>query len=315
MTGNSATRLLIVTGPTGTGKTATAIRVAEQLGGEIVGCDALQVYLGFDAATAKPSAAEQARVRHHLVDVADPRKDFSLADYVRLAEQAVADIAGRGRVPLVVGGTGMYLRGLLRGIVPAPARDEALRARLKRMVERYGSARLHRVLARLDPGSAARVMPGDTQRIIRALEIGFAGDGTWSEVIARQGTWSHAEDRFPSLKIGLDGAREEMNRRLDRRVDGFYAAGLVEEVRGLLDSGVPATANAFKAIGYREVLRALDQGEDPAGVIEEIQRNTRRFAKRQRTWFRKEPALQWLDADAGADVLTERIVTLWNDCS
>ncbi len=315
MSGGAATRLLIVTGPTGTGKTETAIRVAEALDGEIVGCDALQVYRGFDAATAKPTAEQRARVAHHLVDVVDPRRDFSLADFVGLAEQAIGEIAARGRVPLVVGGTGMYLRGLLRGIVPAPSRDAALRARLKRLADRFGSPRLHRLLARRDPASAERVMRGDTQRIIRALEVALLGGGTWSEVIAERGTWRADDDRYPALKIGLDGERELMNRRINERVDAFYRAGLVDEVRRLLAEDVPPTANAFKAIGYREVLRTLDDAPDSADVREEIRRNTRRFAKRQRTWFRKEPGLVWLNAEEGAEACARRIVRLWRDCS
>jgi tRNA dimethylallyltransferase len=284
------------------------VKVALRLRGEIVGCDALQVYRGFDAATAKPSHADRGRVPHHLVDMLDPRRDFSVADYVRRAERAISDIRSRGRVPLVVGGTGMYLRGLLKGVVAAPPRDPGLRARLRRMADRFGSERLHRWLGRLDPLSAERLHPGDTQRVLRAIEVALVGPGTWSETLQQRGTWDAPGERYACLKLGLDHGREALARRLDERVLRFFEAGLVDEVRGLLSAGVPATANAFKAIGYREVLAALQGGDDPTGVVPEVQRSTRRYAKRQRTWFRKEPDLVWLDAAVGSDALCDRVV-------
>jgi tRNA dimethylallyltransferase len=194
------------------------------------------------------------------VDVVDPRRDFNLADYVRAAEEAIRGIAARGRVPIVVGGTGMYLRGLLRGVFESPARDDALRERLRRLAARRGSARLHRFLAGLDPASAARLAPADTQRVIRALELALAGGGTWSERLGREGTWSSARERYASLKVGLDMDRDALARELAARVDAFFDAGLVDEVRSLLARGVPESANAFKAIGYREVLASLRAG-------------------------------------------------------
>lgn len=283
------------------------------LGGEIVGCDALQVYRGFDAATAKPSREDRARVPHHLVDVADPRRDYSLADYVRDAEEAVAGIAARGRVPIVAGGTGMYLRGLLRGIVGAPPRDERLRRRLRAMAERFGAERLHRWLAGLDPGSAARLPRRDTQRIVRALEIALAHAGTWSERLEREGTWALAGERYPATKVGLDLPRATLGARLDARVEAFFEAGLVDEVRGLLDSGVPPAANAFKAIGYREVLAAVVSGADPGAehVRSSVRTATRRYAKRQRTWLRKEHGLVWIDASAGEEATALEVAALW----
>lgn len=299
-------------GPTGTGKSETALRLAARLGGEIVGCDALQVYVGLDAATAKPTAEARRAVPHHLVDVADPRRDFSLADYVRLASRAVEEIEGRGRIPIVVGGTGLYLRGLLRGIVVAPGRDETLRSRLRRMAARFGPERLHRWLARLDPDTASRLNPRDTQRILRGLEIALTGGGvTWGELLRRQGSWQAGEERYPSLKFGLDLDRARLGQILQRRVEGFFAAGLVEEVERLLAAGVPETANAFKGIGYREVLAAIREGRDPRGVLDEVVRSTRRYAKRQRTWFRKEPGVLWLDASAGPEALAAQIAAVW----
>jgi tRNA dimethylallyltransferase len=301
----------VIAGPTGTGKSEVAVLAAERIGGEIVGCDALQVYRGVTAGTAKPTAEQRRRVPHHLVDLADPRTPFTLGEYVTRAEAAIGAIAQRGAVPVVVGGTGMYLRGLLRGIVAVPPADPALRARLRRMAGRFGSARLHRWLSHLDPGSAERLPPADAQRVTRALEAALSGM-PWSRTLREEGTWSLGAERYPSLKIGLDLDRELHARALSARVDAFFAAGLVEEVRGLLAAGVPPSANAMKAIGYREVAAALARGVAPEQVKDEVERATRRYAKRQRTWFRAEPGLTWLDAGVPAPDLAAQIARLWD---
>jgi tRNA dimethylallyltransferase len=287
------------------------LRVAEQLGGEIIGCDALQVYTGFDVATAKPTLEDRRRVPHHLVDELDPRRDFNMADFVRAADRLVTEIRARGRVPLIAGGTGLYLRGLLRGVVDAPPRDDRLRERLRAVAERRGTPSLHRWLGRLDAESAARLSPADTQRVVRAMELALSGGTTWSRRLGDGGTWESGVERYDALKIGLDTDRERLSRRLDARVEQFFEAGLVEEVRGLLDAGVPRSANAFKAIGYREVLGALEERGDLAQVPQEVKKNTRRYAKRQRTWFRKEPGVIWMDAAQDTAALTERVVALW----
>jgi tRNA dimethylallyltransferase len=195
--------------------------------------------------------------------------------------------------------------------VETPARDEALRERLRRMAARHGPARLHRFLSSLDPASAARLAPADGQRVVRALELALLGGATWSERLAREGTWSAARERYRSLKIGLDLERGALVDRLAARVDAFFEAGLVEEVRSLLAAGVPESANAFKAIGYREVIAALGAGEDPDTVREAVKISTRRYAKRQRTWFRAEPGIVWLDAAEGPARLAARVVDLW----
>ncbi len=288
-----------------------AVEVASAIGGEIVGCDALQVYRGLDAATAKPGAGARERIRHWLIDVADPRSDYSAAEYVREADAAIAAIRTSGRVPVIVGGTGMYLRALLKGIVPAPARDEGTRARLRALVDRFGAVRLHRLLTSLDPVSAERIAPADAQRIVRALELAFDPEETWSARLAREGTWSRPGERYAALKIGIDLDRSALSDRLSGRVDRFFAAGLPGEVRRLLDAGVPETANALKGIGYRQVLRALQDGVDPDAVREAVSIATRQYAKRQRTWFRKEPGLIWLDAGIGVERLKARIVESW----
>ena len=285
--------------------------MAERLGGEVVGCDALQVYRGLDAATAKPSRAERQRVPHWLVDVADPRCDYSVADYVRDADAAIAAIVARGRVPVVAGGTGLYLRGLLKGIVAAPPRDDAIRRRLRAMLARFGAPRLHRLLEKLDAASAARLPPQDEQRIVRALELALTCGETWSAKLARSGTWSRPEERYRALKFGLELERDVLAERLAARVDRFFDADLPGEVERLLASGVPESANAFKGIGYREMLRAKAEGSDPYGAREAIVVATRQYAKRQRTWFRSEPGLVWLDAASGLDALTSRVAAAW----
>lgn len=277
----------------------------------MVGCDALQVYRGLDAATAKPSAKDRERVPHWLLDIADPRRDYSLAEYVRDADAAIAAILARGSVPVVVGGAGMYLRGLLKGIVAAPARDEALRARLNAQIARFGARRVHRLLATLDPATAQRVPPEDGQRIVRALELALVSGETWSATLARSGTWSGGQERYRALKFGLDLDREALASRLAARVGTFFDADLPGEVERLLALGVPESANAFKGIGYREILRARSEGRDPAALREAIVVATRQYAKRQRTWFRKEPGVVWLDASVGIDALVATVVGAW----
>ena len=197
--------LLVVLGPTGTGKSAAAVEVARLLRGEIVGCDAYQVYRGLDAATGKPPAEDRRAVPHHLVDCVDPRTDLSMADYVRAAERAIATIVGGGRLPLVVGGNGLYLRGLLRGVIEAPARDPELRARLHRIIDKGGASRLWTWLGRHDPETAHRLRPGDVQRLVRAIELARSDGANWSERLKRAGTWASGRERYRTLKIGLDG--------------------------------------------------------------------------------------------------------------
>jgi tRNA dimethylallyltransferase len=271
----------------------------------------LQIYRGFDVATAKPTPAERALAPYHLIDFVDPARDFNLADYVRRAEEVIEEVRARGRLPIVAGGTGLYLRGLLRGVVDAPPRDAQLRRRLRKVAERRGAPSLHRWLARLDPETAGRLATGDTQRIVRAMELVLSGDATWSRRLREEGTWESGVERYDALKIGLDADRERLNLHLDERVDRFFAGGLVDEVRGLLARGVPPEANAFKAIGYREVLAALRSGEDPDAVRDVVKRNTRRYVKRQRTWFRKEPGVIWLDALDGTERLAEQAEACW----
>jgi tRNA dimethylallyltransferase len=286
--------VLVVVGPTAAGKSAFALQACERFGGEVISVDSMQVYRGLDAATSKPAREERARVPHHGIDLVDPGRDFSLGDFVRSAERAIDGIWERGRLPVLVGGTGLYLRGLLRGVAEAPRRSPRLRARLEALAARRGVPWLHRMLRRVDPATASRLMARDRQRIARALEVFFRAGRPLSSLI---GASPFSADRYDAVKIGLFLRRDELYRRIDARVDRFFAAGLVDEVRRLIASGCPPSANAFRALGYREVLSHL-RGES---TLEEARaltrRNTRRYARRQWTWFRKEPGVAWFEID------------------
>jgi tRNA dimethylallyltransferase len=286
--------LLVILGPTAVGKSDLALLACERCDGEIVSVDSMQVYRGLDAATGKPDARARSRVPHHGIDLADPRRDFSLGDFVRAATATVEAIRSRGRLAVLVGGTGLYLRGLLRGIAEAPRRDAALRERLDGIGAARGVQFLHRMLRRVDPGAAARLPPRDRQRLVRALEVFFAGRRPLSELI---GAAPFGPERWPAVKIGLDVPRERLGRLIDERVGRFFAAGLVDEVRGLLRAGVPESANAFKALGYRETLRHLRGGLTLEQAVAATRRATRRYAKRQQTWFRKEAGVTWFEID------------------
>jgi tRNA dimethylallyltransferase len=276
------------------GKSAFALCACDRFGGEIVSVDSMQVYRGLETATSKPGKDDRARVPHHGIDLADPGDDFSLGDFVRSAERSIDGIRARGRLPVLVGGTGLYLRGLLRGLAEAPRRSEHLRARLEALAARRGVPWLHRMLRRVDPATASRLPERDRQRIARALEVFFSARRTLSSLI---GASPFGEDRYDAVKIGLVMRRDELHLRIDARVDGFFAAGLVEEVRGLLASGCPPSANAFKALGYREALSHLRGERSLEEAMALTRRNTRRYAKRQWTWFRKEPGVAWFEID------------------
>ena len=287
--------VVAIYGATGTGKTRLAVELADRLPCRLISCDALQVYRDFRVATEKPRGAE-ARHPWALVDWVEPTRDVNLGDWVRAAEAEIRAAQAAGEVPVVVGGTGLYLRGLLKGVAAAPARDPLLRRRLAALAEWHGAPFLHRVLSRLDPATAARLGPRDRQRIVRALEVRV---GSGSSLASLQGGGFTRPDRFATYRVGLALPREALYQRLDARAAGYLAAGLVEEVRWLLETRrVPRSANAFRALGYREVLACLDAPPEAGGeaaLLERIQRNTRRYAKRQATWFRGEAGTTWYD--------------------
>ena len=283
--------LVAIVGPTASGKSALALSVARAHHGEVVSCDSLQVYRGLDIGSAKPTPAERREVPHHLIDVVDPDQDFSAADYARLARAALGEITARGRLPVVVGGPGLYLRALLRGLFAGPSRDARLRERLEKVATRRGEAGLHRLLARVDPEAAARIEVRDRVRVIRALEV-WRASGRPLTTHHREGAEPLAGYRW--LVFGLAPPREALRAAVEARTRAMFAAGLVEEVRGLL-ARYPATLRPLDAIGYRQAA-AVARGE---WTVDQAQRDmvkhTMRYAKRQGTWFRHQEDARWFE--------------------
>jgi tRNA dimethylallyltransferase len=285
-----ATPLVAVVGPTASGKSALALRLAQERSGEVVSCDSLQVYRGLDIGSAKATPAERAAVPHHLIDVADPGEVFSAADYARLARAALEGIRSRGRLPIVVGGTGLYLRALLHGLFAGPSRDAGLRRRLEGLAERFGAERFHRVLARVDPEAAARIAPRDRVRVVRALEVYRSTGRTITE---GQRLGAEPLRGYGVLVIALDPGREELRRVVEARTRRMLEQGLVEEVRNLLARGLGAHVRPLQAIGYRQALAVVTGGLTVEEAERAIVTDTLRFAKRQRTWFRHQAEALW----------------------
>jgi tRNA dimethylallyltransferase len=283
-------RLLAVLGPTAVGKSTLGIRLAAHLGGEIVSCDSTAVYRGFDIGTDKVRPAARGGIPHHLVDVADPREEYSAARYAREASAAIRAIADRGKLPILVGGTGLYYRALTRGLFPGPGRDEALRARLEKVAARRGAERLHQMLRRVDPPSAERIQPRDSKRVIRALEVYRLTGRPLTEHFART---ERPLPEFDVVAVALRIPPELTAERVARRVDEQFAGGLLAEVRGLLAAGVPETAHPFSGLVYRQVLEHLHGVRDEKATRELIVRENRQYSRRQLIWFRKEPNLLW----------------------
>jgi tRNA dimethylallyltransferase len=297
-----STELIVVVGPTASGKTALGAALAERVGGEVVSADAFAVYRGMDIGTAKPDLALRSRVRHHLVDIADPHERYSAGMFVRDADAATADICGRGRVPVVVGGTHFYVRALLQGLFPEPPKDPRLRQQLE-LEWKADPAAVRARLGEIDPESAARIPAGDRQRTLRALEVGLLAGrpmtALWREH-PRHGP------RHAFLMLGLNPQKADLHARIARRVERMFAAGLVREVQGLLAAGVPPKAHALKAIGYREACGVLEGTLTSAQAVEKATAATRQLAKRQMTWLRGESDVEWLPGD-GDDLLAQAI--------
>jgi tRNA dimethylallyltransferase len=293
----AASSVIAVVGPTASGKSALALALARERGGEIVSCDSLQVYRGLDIGSAKATAEERAAVPHHLVDVVEPDQDFSAADYARLARAALDDIAARGRLPIVAGGTGLYLRALRRGLFAGPSRDPDLRRRLEGIAQRRGDARLHRLLARVDPESAARIETGDRLRVIRALEV-FRASGRPLSAHHREDAARPDGRRW--LVVGLDPPREELRAAVERRTRDMLAGGLLEEVRGLLARYGGADLRPLRAIGYRQAVSVVRGAQTVDDAQRDIVKETMRYAKRQMTWFRHQEDVRWFARAADA---------------
>ena len=272
-----------LTGPTASGKTAVGLELATLIDGEIISLDSMALYRGMDIGTAKPTAAQRSRVPHHLIDVVEPHEEYSLAQYVTAAHRVVDQIRARGRAPLFVGGTPLYLKALLRGIFVGPPADWTLRERLQQVAATEGAEALHARLAKVDPLSAERLHPRDTRRLVRALEV---WEKTGQSITALQQQFDRARPADQCRVSTLQWPRVELGERIDARVEGMFAGGLVDEVRKLLNGPTPLGRTASQAVGYREVIDHLRGVRELAETIELVKRRTRQFAKRQMTWFR-----------------------------
>jgi tRNA dimethylallyltransferase len=285
--------LIAILGPTATGKSALGLAIAERFNGEIINCDSTAVYRGFDIGTDKVPVKERRGVPHHLIDIADPTDEYTAAQFARDASAAVQDIHARGRLPILVGGTGFYYRALTRGLFPGPGKDDELRARLERIAKKKGVEQLHRMVSRVDPESGARIQPRDLKRLVRALEVYFQ---TGKPLTA------HFDDTVsplpPDVRVGAVALRMPapwLAERLARRVDDQFEAGLIDEIKTLLASGVPPDARPFGGLVYRQAMDYLKGVRDEASTRALIAQENRKYARRQLLWFRKEPNLVWFD--------------------
>jgi tRNA dimethylallyltransferase len=282
--------LVAVLGPTASGKTELSLALAERFEGEIVNCDSVAMYREFDIGTAKPTPSQRARAPHHLVDCVAPTSAMTAGEYARQARQVLAEIQARGRLPILVGGTGLYLRALLEGLFPGPQRSEPLRARLRQQAVSRGGEYLHRVLGRLDRAAAEKIHANDTPKLVRALEVCLASRQKMTDL------WRRGRDPlrgFRILRLGLDPERKALYARINHRAEQMFAAGLVEESRSLLENYGP-TAGPLSSLGYRQAVQLLRGEATREQALRAAQQAHRNYAKRQMTWFRREPGVHWL---------------------
>jgi tRNA dimethylallyltransferase len=281
--------LVVILGPTGSGKTSLSVTLAQRFHGEIVSCDSVAVYRGLEIGSAKPSAEQRELVPHHMLDVVDPDSYYTAGDYSRDARAALSAVSGRSRLPIVTGGTGLYLRALLLGLFPGPQRSAGLRDRLQARVETRGTLYLHRILKRIDPASSARIHANDVPKIIRAIEVTLAGSRPMSEAL-QQGR--QALSGYRILRIGLDPSRQQLYQRINDRARAMFADGLIEETRDLLARY--AKSAALDSLGYRQAAQYLAGALTLEQAISDASQGHRNYAKRQLTWFRREPEVCWL---------------------
>lgn len=289
-------KIVVIVGPTASGKSELALRLAARMNGEIVNADSMQCYRGMTIGTARPSAEAMAQVPHHLYGIVSPDVNFTAANFIEAATAVIADIGARGKLPLVVGGTGLYIRALLGGLTDSPAGDDVYRRSLESFAEEHGLPALHQRLAAVDPAAAARLHVNDRVRVIRALEVFQQSGRPFSAMQQQHG---FAESRFTAFKIGVEVERELLYQRIEQRVDAMLAAGLVAEVRELLAQGYAPTLKSMRAIGYREICSFLADEYPLAMAVELIKRNTRRYAKRQLTWFKADREINWVEYPSG----------------
>ena len=289
--------IICIAGPTASGKTALAVELAKELNGEVVSCDSMQVYKRMDIGTAKPTIEEMQGIPHHMIDVAEPEEDFSVSRYCCLATPIVDDIVARGKTAIIAGGTGLYMDSLMRGNAFAPFPSTGVREKLEAQADREGMEAILSWLSSVDPESAARLHLSDRKRIIRALEVYLETGQTITE---HNRQTQLIPPKYSPLWLGLDFTdRAELYRRIDARVDIMLEMGLISEIQGLLASGIPPKCTAMQAIGYKEFVSALHGEETIAQAAEEVKKSSRHYAKRQLTWFRRNPRLHWLKRQTG----------------
>ena len=305
-----AVPILVITGQTASGKERLAAEVAARLGGEILSADSMKVYRGMDIGTAKPSAEQRAKAPHHLLDVADPDETFSTARWLELAEAAIRDTRARGRVPVVSGGTPLYLKALLEGLFEGPSADAGVRARLRDEADRRGTPALHERLSEVDPAAAERIHPNDLRRIVRALEV---WELTGTPISDLQEQWGSRTTDYRPLVIAIRRDSGDLTRRITERVGRMIDAGLIDEVRALAARPAGLAKGPRQALGYAEVLAFLDGRLTAEALASAMIAHTRQFARRQMTWLRRFEGIEWLDAAPGADAATlaDRVVELW----
>jgi tRNA dimethylallyltransferase len=298
--------LVVIVGPTASGKTALSLHLAEQLGGEIISCDSVAAYREFEIGTAKPSVEDRRRVPHHLIDVASPVDEMTAGDYARLARQAAQQIQARGRIPIVVGGTGLYLRALLDGLFAGPPRSEELRTRLREISERRGAGYLHRVLRRVDAQAAQSIHANDVPKIIRAIEVSLAARRPMTEM------WREGRDAlqgFHIIRLGLNPDRALLYQRINERAHAMFTHGLLEETRALAERYGPGL-RPLLSLGYAQAMQNLRGTLSLEQAIAAAQQGHRNYAKRQMTWFRREPNVFWMEGFGHDPQIQQRCVEL-----